>query len=502
MKTIQTRSGLLRGTLSEYNPTIEVFRGIPYAQPPVAALRLKPPVQETPWEGLRDATRFSDSCIQPTSSSAFVWRRGDFPVSEDCLYLNVWSPDTSGRLPVMVWFHGGSHTSGQGHSKIFDGTTLAEQGVVVVTINYRLGALGFLAHPWLAAESEHDSAGNYGLLDKIAALNWVRDNIAGFGGDPANVTIFGQSAGSQSVCSLMVSPLAGGLFHKAIGQSAACFGPPPSRDANGFERGEKFVRNLGVSNVDELRATDAADFLRATAESGWDSASRIVIDGYVLPDNHTQLWKSGQHANIPLMVGSLADEGNQLFPVNEALTEAQLDQYLQRQYGSAGAQLKALYSQQHKTPGTIQHAVATDTFMAFGMRRWAEYNRSAGNPTWLYFMDLVPPAFHLYWPENPDIGLPDGPRSGGAYHSGDLAFVFGNTHKVGVDWTTEDHLLSGQMVRYWTNFAKTGNPNGEGLPAWRAFDEDYSTLRLNGQPATVNGIRREALDLISQQFPE
>ena len=216
--------GLLEGIASPFDPEITVYRGVPYAQPPAGELRWRPPQPATSWSGARQASTFADSCYQQRHVSTFVWRREDFAVSEDCLYLNVWTPLNHGNLPVMVWFHGGSHTSGQGHSLIFAGTTLASQGVVLVTINYRLGPLGFLAHPWLAEESPRKSAGNYGLLDKIAALRWVQANAHAFGGDPNNVTIFGQSAGSQSVCSLMAAPLAEGLFHKAIGQSAGCAG--------------------------------------------------------------------------------------------------------------------------------------------------------------------------------------------------------------------------------------------------------------------------------------
>ena len=244
---VRTLTGTLQGVAT--NEDVDVFRGIPYAQPPTGDLRWRPPQAPRPWEGIRDASAFSVSCPQPRFTSEYVWRREDFATAEDCLYLNVWRPEGADNMPVMVWFHGGAHTAGQGHSKIFDGTTIAQNGAVLVSINYRLGALGFLAHPWLSDESDHASSGNYGLLDKIAALNWVRDNIAEFGGNPDNVTIFGQSAGSQSVCSLMASPLARGLFHKAIGQSAACIGPAPQRDPGGLERGQRLVAELGVKRM-------------------------------------------------------------------------------------------------------------------------------------------------------------------------------------------------------------------------------------------------------------
>lgn len=500
MTTIETRSGRVRGTTSPHDPSIRVFRGMPFAAPPVGDLRWRPPEPEATWRGERDATRFSASATQPQNSSAFVWRRGSFPVSEDCLYLNVWSPEGAAGLPVMVWFHGGAHTSGQGHAAIFDGTALAQEGVVVVTVNYRLALLGFLAHPWLAEESPDGAAGNYGLLDKIAALEWVRDNITAFGGDPNRVTVFGQSAGSQSICSLMVSPLASGLFHQAIGQSAACFGRLPTGDLDGMERGIRLVEATGARDLEALRrmAPEAIDAV--SLETGWASRDRVVVDGLVVPELQASRYQQGKQADIPLMVGSLANEGLYLIPKNDDLTDAALDEWLERTAGRHAVRLRSLYADESDSPGAIQHAIATDTFMAFGMRRWAEYNVARGNPTWLYFMDHRPPAFHLYMPEAPDLDDEGDVRRFGAYHSADLAYVFGTTDKVGNDFGPQDHAFSAMLVRYWTNFAKTGDPNDPGLPAWPAFtDERKQTqvLREEGTSA-VDGVRREKLDLIAE----
>ncbi|NKC00203.1 MAG: carboxylesterase family protein [Pseudomonadales bacterium] len=498
--TTETLYGELQGAM--VTEEIAVFRGIPYAAAPVAEKRWKAPQAPETWRDVRDATAFSDSCIQPTFTSNYVWRRADFAVSEDCLYLNIWAKQNTDNLPVMVWFHGGAHTSGQGHSKIFDGTTLAEHDVVLVSINYRLGALGFLAHPWLSEESAHDSSGNYGLSDKISALNWVRDNIAQFGGNPDNITIFGQSAGSQSVCSLMASPLAQGLFHKAIGQSAACVGPAPQRDPAGLERGEKLVDLLGATSLETLRNVPPEDILNATEASGWTNDSRIVIDGWVLPEAQIETFRAGRQSPVPLMLGCLADEGVNLFPVNADLTDDQLAEYLSRTLGDQATAIKAAYAAEHKqSPGTAQHAIATDLFMAFAMRRWAEYQVAVDQPTYLYFMDHIPPAFHLYMPEDPKLETPEGPRHA-AYHSGDLAYVFGNVDKVGLDWTPEDRALSDLMVNYWTNFARTGDPNGDALPDWQSFNsQSFATQRLNAETQTVDGIRRDRLDLIAEAFP-
>ena len=503
-QTVTVEQGVVQGVESPYTPalgaSVTVFRGLPYAQPPVGDLRWQPPVAPASWQGARKADTFSDSCYQPQHTSNFVWRREAFSVSEDCLYLNIWTSDTETKQPVMVWFHGGAHTSGQGHSPIFDGSELAGQGVILITINYRLGPFGFLAHPLLASESKHGSAGNYGLLDKIAALKWVQNNVAAFGGDPSNVTIFGQSAGSQSVCALMASPLADGLFSKAIGQSAACVNTIAEQDANGYERGGKLVDALDATTLRALRQIEPETVLLASQLTQWADASRITVDGWVLPELPNATFRAGRQAKVPLLLGFLADEGVELFPVDTALTDEGLNSFLTMLWGDSGPALKQLYSQPELTPGEIQHAVATDYFMAFGMRRWAEYQQAIGQPTFFYFMDHAPPAFHLYMSEQPELNLPGGPRSGGAYHSGDLALVFGNTNKVGFDWNDVDRKVSENMMRYWVNFARSGNPNGDQVPLWPAFDPVLqNTQIINKVPRTVQGVRRRQLDIMAMQ---
>lgn len=502
MSRIKSPLGNIVGTESPYDASVRVFRGVPYARPPIDELRWKAPVPVDTWQGDLDATSFGPSCFQARHTSTFVWRREDFHVSEDCLYLNVWSRQEAEKLPVMVWFHGGAHTSGQGHSTIFDGTELAKHGVVLVTVNYRLGPFGYLAHDWLADESGKGSAGNYGEMDKIAALRWVRDNIASFGGDPENVTIFGQSAGSQSVCTLMAAKQAHGLFHKAIGQSASCLNPASRRDLDGRERGRNLVDELDVTDLADLRSVGAETVLMVAEGSGWANQSRIVIDGDLLSEPHVETFRKGEQAKVPLMIGYLANEGYELFPKNEALTTDQLTEGLSRQFGASASALQELYADEG-SPGDIQHAAATDLFMAFGMRRWAEYQAAAGIETYLYFMDHVPPAFHLYMPDSPELTLEGGPRSGGAYHSGDLAFVFGSQDKVGQAWNDADRNLSRMMVSYWTSFAKSGSPNRDGLPDWRAFDAESQQTQVLGTNSvyTTPGVRREKLDLMARTHP-
>ncbi len=501
---LNTYQGRLLGAWAEEAGQIRAFQGIPYARPPIGPLRWQPPQAPASWRGTRDALEPGPACWQAWYSEYFVWERGAFPRSEDCLYLNIWSVADAADQPVMVWFHGGGHTVGMAHEQIFDGTELARQGVVVVTVNYRLGPFGFLAHPALAAESSHNSAGNYGLLDKIAALNWVRDNIPQFGGNPDNVTIFGQSAGSQSVCSLMVSPLARGLFHKAIGQSASCVSPLPAEDSNGFMRGQRLVEELGTQqNTSAMRSATAEEVLAAAERSNWAQQPRIVIDGWVLPDDQDALYASAQQAKVPLLLGWLSNEGHQLFPASKEINQSELEAFAGKLAGAKLApKLLDLYrAHAAVSPTLAQQEIKTDLFIAYGMRRWADHQIRADLPAYLYFMNHDTPAFRLYWPDNADLQLPAGPRSAGAYHSGDLAYVFGNTRKVGMGWNDDDHALAAMMVRYWTNFARHGDPNGEGLPQWQPYNaQNRHTLTLRPDAHTVSGVRSDVLNLWDERF--
>ncbi len=503
---VTTYQGKLRGAWVDDDQTIMRFLGIPYAKPPVGSLRWRPPEAPMGWNDVRTAAAPGAACWQPVKEEGFVWSRGDFERAEDCLYLNVWAPHDAENAAVMVWFHGGAHTAGMAHDRIFDGANLARRGVVLVSVNYRLGALGFLAHTALSEESSHASSGNYGLLDKMAALNWVRDNIVQFGGNPDNVTIFGQSAGSQSVCALMASPLAQGLFQKAIGQSAACVNPLPASDPGGLARGAKLVETLGISaDADAMRKVTPEQLLAATVESGWANASRIVTDGWVLPEPPDRIFAAQRQAKVPLLLGSLSNEGNQLFPIDQSLDETGLDAYLARVAGEQAAGIKAHYASELATSaGLAQREVATDLFMAYGMRRWATYQAATGQPTYLYFMDHSPPAFRLYVPDKPDLALRDGPRSAGAYHSGDLAYVFDNTRLVGHDWQAADHAFADEVATYWTNFAKNGSPNDEKLPQWPQHTPDGRATQLlkEGATRTEPGVRRAVLDLWDQRFAE
>ena len=501
---IQTSLGTLEGDYADAGREILAFRGVPYAKPPVGEGRWRPPAPASAWDGTRSATAFGPACWQQRTEPSSIYHRGDLDRSEDCLSLNLWTgasrPDAG--LPVMVWFHGGGHTGGVGSAKIFDGTSLAAQGVVLVTINYRLGSFGFLAHPALTAESPHASSGNYGLLDKIAALEWVRDNIRAFGGDPNNVTIFGQSAGSWSVCYLMASPLARGLFHKAIGHSGGCFrgGRPSLTDGVGSGRS---AHALGLAAADQLgvegAGPDAAQALRALAaeEVLTTGTPGVVVDGWVIPRPAREIFEAGEHNDVPVIVGALANEGTTLYAGMEALPRAQLTSTLRDEYGAGSDAVLAAYAADiDASTKTARQAIAADRTFVWEMRAWARAVEAAGNTAYLYFFSQAPPVFHLYTPEDPVVEMPDGPHGYGAYHSGDLAYAFGNTRLVGINWTDWDHKLSDAITRYWVTFATTGNPNVTDLPAWPRYQSLTDVaLEFGSEIGTTVGVRKDKLDL-------
>ena len=508
---VETESGSLEGLWADKDAGISVFRGIPFARPPVGELRWRPPASVESWDGVKSAKEFSPACWQPRNGDNSPYSRGELARSEDCLTLNVWSPSQKGeQLPVMVWFHGGGHTSGVGSAKIFDGAAMARKGVLMVTANYRLGQLGFMAHPALTAESEHGSSGNYGLLDHIATLEWVHDNIAAFGGDPGNVTIFGQSAGSWSVCLLQASPLARGLFHKAIGHSGGCFGAPrqhlsetggKATESSGHDAGLALAAKLGV----EGEGPEAAAALRAVSPEdviGTGVQTRAVVDGWVLPKLADEIFAAGEQNDVRLIVGSLSDEGSTLFA---SIPEAPHDDFvagLRKLYGADTEAILAAYkSEIDASTRTASQAIAADRLFTWQMRAWARATRGS-NDVYRYFFSHSPPVFRLYIPDRPELDFPGGRRGAGAYHSGDLAFAFGNVGLVGTDWSVRDRELADQMSGYWANFARTGDPNGEGLPEWPKYDRESETAMEFGaeQTAPTVGVRQEKLDLFDRSY--
>ncbi|RDS79977.1 carboxylesterase family protein [Dyella monticola] len=448
------------------------FQGIPYATPPLGPLRWKPPQSVAHWTAVRKADHFGPRCMQRGLYSDMVFRSDG--MSEDCLYLNVWTPAHSAneKLPVLVYFYGGGFNGGDGSELRYDGASLAQRGIVTVTVNYRLDVFGFLALPALAAESPHHATGNYGLLDQTAALRWVQRNIAAFGGDPGQVTIGGESAGSMSVSALMASPLSKDLMQRAIGESGGMLGnlkPKPLAEAE--HNGEVFEQHAGAHSLQQLRAMDANTLLKASGENGVH-VSRPTIDGYFLPQSPEAIYKAGKQAHIPLLVGSNSWEAGYTDILGDkAATPANYRAALQQRFGAHASEALKRY------PGTNEAdikasatALASDHFIAFSTWRWMNLHRQTGHaPVYYYYFIQARPA------KRDGSAGPDA----GAVHSSDIEFALGNLPGNHVyAWTDADYRVSSVMEGYWEHFIKTGNPNGANLPQWPAAEsKDGGLLR-------------------------
>lgn len=444
-------SGALEGATAD---GVAAFKGIPYAAPPVGERRWAPPAPVTPWRATRDATRFGADCVQnPVPGDV---SRGA-PMAEDCLFLNVWTPKpgTGAKLPVMVWIHGGGFVAGSGALVQTDGAQLARRGVVVVTFNYRLGRFGFFAHPALG------KGGNWGLLDQIAALHWVKRNIAAFGGDPANVTLFGESAGGQSVARLMASPAARGLFAKGIAASGGGRDRWPSL-AEAQAKGSAFATQTGAANLAALRALPAETVRGGLTILNKEEATYAgaITDGAVVPGNADAIFAAGEQARIPFIAGSNDDELG-FVPVPFL---PMVNGPLLAQLGTRADAVKAAYG----TPEKAARHLAGD--MIFGEPALALAGRHArsGAPTWLYRFGYVADA-----KREPGKG---------AGHASDVAFQFGN---LPADATPADRAAAARIMAYWTNFARTGDPNGKELPAWARLDPARPELLAIGIDGTA-----------------
>lgn len=462
-------SGVIEGV---HEGDVTVYKGLPFASPPVGELRWRAPQPPAPWSGVRVADRFSPTCVQ---RGAYPDDAPPEPMSEDCLYLNVWVPagaSAGEKLPVMVWIHGGGLRNGSASTPLYAGTQLARRGVIVVTANYRLGALGFLAHPDLSRESPNRVSGNYGLLDQIAALQWVQRNIASFDGDAAKVTVFGQSSGAISISALAASPLARGLFRRAIAQSGGLFEPielaPEFALKGAEEAGAAFAARLAAKSLSALRALPAADIAAARFNPN------AVVDGHLLRESPYEAYAAGRVNPIDVLIGFNAGEGHD-FLKGRTVTVATLPVLLRQDFPSVIVSLIG-----PKAPATDQEAleafIAFEGAMRFGwnMLAWAG----------LHAQHTRGQAFLYHFAHTP-------PGERGARHGVDMAYVFGHPHAA---WTDADHRLAGWMASYWTNFAKTGNPNGEGLPVWPAFTPARGHALLIGD-AVRSGALPSASDL-------
>jgi len=494
--TIAVTGGQIRGGTLEKGGA--VFKGVPFAQAPAGDLRWREPEPVKGWTGVREATAFGSPCAQNTGGNMQA------NSSEDCLFLNVWTPEwpARARKPVMVWFHGGGNYAGTASGSNFDGESLARHGVVLVTANYRLTVFGFLAHPELTKESPHHASGNYGLMDQIAALKWVHDNIAQLGGDPANVTIFGQSAGAVDVNVLMASPQAKGLFHKVIAESGTVTRAPDDAtmrmtglgavmsprsgntysDALPLAEAEKTGAQLFPGSLKQLRAMPAAELLRITAAPRMSigPANGIIVDGWVLPKPPAEAFARGEQQRVPLLIGNNSRERT------PQTTPEELSKAVDAMYGPFASRAFAMYTSSNPSApdplyGTSGAQWVVDTMYRCPVVVQLNWHAAAGNTGYEYQFDRAAP----------------GREAAGSTHGAEVSYVFGN---LSANYAAADRDISSAIQQYWTNFAKTGDPNGAGLPKWPKYDataRGYLEFTDNG-PVAREGLRRAYCDLYVQ----
>ena len=476
-----------------------VFKGIPFAQPPMGDLRWREPKPAKPWSGVREATQFGGECAQNP-----LWGHPKV-VNEDCLYVNVWTPGLppAPLKPVMVWIHGGGNVNGSGRE---NGESLSSHGVVVVNFNYRLGLFGFFALPALTAESPHHASGNYGLMDQILALQWVQQNIAKFGGDPANVTIFGESAGAMDVNLLMTSPLAKGLFHRVIAESGSVLLADGAASLPAAEKqGEKLVEQAkipsGAGVLQALRAAPVEQLLEAAAKTlppgGVPGGLGVDVDGWVLPQSPAEVFASGKQLPADLIIGINARE------FGGPPDAAQVKKMIETSYGKLADRALPLYGLTSLPNGTVTQAKPdplygdagaqwmTDTTFRCPSMVVADWNSKAGRPTYQYQFDRGVPG-------HPEIG---------AIHASEVAYVFGTFGKFNgmqVQYDAADSAISKAMQAYWTNFAKTGNPDGDGLPAWPPFKPDTKRFLefTDSGPVAGTGLRRAQCEVFAESLKQ
>lgn len=475
---VKVEQGTLEGIALESG--VNSFRGIPYAQPPVGDLRWREPQPPTSWKGVREADKFSSRAMQGPIYSDMNFRSPG--ISEDCLYLNVWTPSKKGdeKLPVMVYFHGGGFNAGDGSEYRYDGESISEKGVVVVTLNYRLGIFGFFSHPELTKESPNRASGNYGLLDQHAALLWVKANIAAFGGDPNKITIAGESAGSIAVSAHMASPLSKGLIAGAIGQSGAMINPthPTVPYEEAALRGRAFALRLNAVTISDLRAIPAEKLLDESSKPGIFS-TRTTMDGYFLTQTPQEVFEKGEQAKVPLLAGWTSAEGSYAgFMNGEEPAPANYEKKMREYFGNKADEALKLY------PGTTRDdvmasagALAGDRFIVYSTWKWAEQQRQvARQPVYVYTFSKERPGTNT------------------ATHASDIEYLLGNleTNKV-YQWSTDDHKTSELAENYIVNFIKTGNPNGFGLQNWPASKagDTMTIMDLNVNNRAVNEQYRE-----------
>jgi len=492
------------GNSTESSPGIRAFKGIPFAAPPVGALRWREPQPVAKWDGVRDASQYGNVCIQPDGAARgpkglnIAVAPGSPPMSEDCLYLNVWTGARAAneRRPVMVYIFGGAFTEGAGSIPLYDGDALARKGAVIVTMNYRLGPYGFFAHPALTADSPHRASGNYGLADMVASLNWVRSNIAAFGGDPGNVTVFGQSAGAMAIGSLTTSPEAKGLFQRAIGQSGSWMGLGPSpamtTRARAEEAGKTAADEAGATTAAQLRAMSAADVTAKFRSAG------MIVDGWIIPEDPSAVFAAGRQNPVDVLVGSNRDD---LSFAPQNATPEQFEQRARPRWGDLADQFLSLYPHATNEEASKSQADSSNDGAFWHMRLFADYQKKQGRQAWLFYFAQNPPA-------------PAGQAPFPAAHASEIPYAFNNLGLPALFPDPSDPALSAasapdrkvaeQMSSYWVNFARTGNPNGAGLPTWQEHrvGESDRAIILDADPSSEKLPAKARLELHDKLYAQ
>lgn len=481
ISAVPVESGLISGIYNN-DSSVMMFKGVPFAAPPVGNLRWKAPEAVAPWKGVKKCDHFSASAMQNKPAPLMMWSKEfmapESPLSEDCLYLNVWTGAKSSdeKRPVIVWIHGGAFTGGSGSVPLYDGEEMAKKGVVFVTINYRVGVFGFLAHPELSKESPAHVSGNYGILDQIAALKWVKKNIQAFGGDTTSITIDGQSAGAFSVNALMVSPLAKGLFHRAIAQSGGMFDAENSRNTDlktAEENGVKISERLKAGTLSDLRKMPAEDLQKADIRTG------IVIDHYVIAPVY-ETFVNSQQNDVPLLTGWNADEINN----NETVLAKDFKAQAKASFGEQTDDFLKVFPAQNDEQAT--QSARQFAALRFGWQNycWAAMQTKYGkHAAYLYYFNHVPPGLPNY----------------GAFHSAEFGYALKTLKYWDRPFTESDYKLSDIMSSYWVNFAATGNPNGPGLPEWPAFDPTLpKTMEFAESVRAIDLPQKDQMDFLDR----
>jgi para-nitrobenzyl esterase len=472
---VLTESGALSGVRER---GLAVYKGVPFAAPPLGNLRWRAPEPVVSWTGTRAAQAFAPACMQEGVSMP-----GEAPpsVSEDCLYLNIWAPvkRLGENLPVIVWIYGGGYRNGSAAMPLYWGDRLARKGVIVVTIAYRLGPLGFLALPELTRESPNGSSGNYGLMDQIAALEWIHRNIAAFGGDPNCVTIAGQSSGSISVSILMAAPRANGLFQRAIGESGGLFEPlqlaPSYLLVNAEHDGEKYVATLGVKSLEELRRLPATALLGGANAGG---VTHPVIEPYVLPESPYEAFASGRQSDVPVLIGSNQEEARSLTDVTHT-SASTFDADIQNTFGTLPPAILAAYP--HADDMSARQArldLERDLRFGWDMWAWARLQATTG----------ASPVYYYTFTQRPPFPADSVYKGWGASHFAELWYVFDHLNQTRWNWTAADYKLADRISQYWINFARSGDPNGRALPHWPAFTNRGGKVLALGEPVAVSQV--------------